>query len=79
MHRRQLLRLGMSLLAAPAIVRATSLMPVRPFIEVPNWPFSTAALDIDFVNGRIWSDGTIKWVAAWARGLSNDDLQRLTE
>lgn len=73
--RRQLLTGMLSLLAAPAIVRVSSIMPIRPF--APSWVLPGAVLDVDFVNDRVWFNGSVMRIAAWTQRLCDNELSKL--
>lgn len=65
-----------SLLAAPAIVRASSLMPVRaivPVVTVPVEPFTHTADALVHATERVlyqWVDARVFGTGAWGEPLS---------
>lgn len=81
LSRRALLTGLISLVAAPAIVRAGSLMPVKVMLPEPTAAFSGSIISIGGLNGSIkigdsvsWGDRTAMIVAQLAGEPSGDGL-----
>ena len=52
--RRRFLQGAASLFVAPAIIKASALMPVKPWRSVLVWPVPPDGRSVTFFGGRVW-------------------------